>query len=98
MTDEDRATYVDSVRSVLVPGGRYFMLCFSDQQPGDQGPRRVRHDEITTSFAQGWRIDSIEPTTLDSPTDPDGSRHGSPPSLGPEAVRLTGKSRRENAC
>ncbi|MFD2399935.1 hypothetical protein ACFSVJ_28490 [Prauserella oleivorans] len=37
MTDEDRATYVDSVRSVLVPGGRYFMLCFSDQQPGDQG-------------------------------------------------------------
>jgi cyclopropane fatty-acyl-phospholipid synthase-like methyltransferase len=72
--DEDRATYVDSVRSVLVQGGRYFILCFSDQQPGDQGPRRITRNEITTSFAEGWRIDSIEPTTLDSHTDRAGIR------------------------
>jgi SAM-dependent methyltransferase len=66
--DEDRASYVDSVRSVLVPGGRYFMLGFSDRQPGDGGPRRLTRDDITTAFAEGWRIDSIERTTLDSPT------------------------------
>jgi hypothetical protein len=29
-------------------------------------------EDITACFAQGWRIDSIEATTLDSRTDPDG--------------------------
>jgi cyclopropane fatty-acyl-phospholipid synthase-like methyltransferase len=64
---EDRAAYVDSVRSVLAPGGRYFMLCFSDRQPGTGGPHRFTRDEIDAAFA-GWRIDSIERTMLDSPT------------------------------
>lgn len=85
--DKDRTVYVNSVQSVLVPGGRYFMLCFSDQQPGDQGPRRVTRDEITTAFAQGWRVDSIEPGTLDSPTDPDGIR-----------AWLVALTRKEDAC
>src|SRR5207248_2837861 len=40
-TGDDRAVYVEGLRSVLPPGGRYFMLCFSDQQPGDWGPHRV---------------------------------------------------------
>jgi len=70
---EDRPTYVDSVWSALVPGGRYFMLCFSDRQPGDGGPHRFTRDEITAAFARGWRVDSIERTTLDSPT---GGIHG----------------------
>ncbi|MGW0883537.1 class I SAM-dependent methyltransferase [Streptomyces sp. NPDC002671] len=70
--DEDRAAFVDSLRAVLTPGGRYFMLCFSDRQPGDQGPRRVTRAEITSSFADGWRVDSIEPATIDVTTDPDG--------------------------
>jgi hypothetical protein len=29
-------------------------------------------EDITTCFTDGWRIDSIEPTVLDSLTDPDG--------------------------
>lgn len=70
--DQDRAAYVRGVRSVLRPGGRYFVLCFSDRQPGDGGPRRVTRDDIDTAFADGWRIDSVERTTLDSPTRPDG--------------------------
>jgi cyclopropane fatty-acyl-phospholipid synthase-like methyltransferase len=73
-TDADRVAYVDNLRAVLVSGGRYFMLCFSDRQPGDQGPRRVTRDEITTSFTEGWRIDSIEPTTIEITTDPAGIR------------------------
>ncbi|MGW0765695.1 class I SAM-dependent methyltransferase [Streptomyces sp. NPDC002676] len=72
--DEDRAAFVDSLRAVLTPGGRYFMLCFSDRQPGDQGPRRVTRDEIASSFADGCRVDSIEPATIDVTTDPDGIR------------------------
>jgi cyclopropane fatty-acyl-phospholipid synthase-like methyltransferase len=68
--DAERATYIENVRSVLTPGGRYLMLCFSDQEPGEQGPRRVTRDDITTTFADGWRIDALEPTTLDSPAGP----------------------------
>ena len=36
--DEHRSVFVESLRAVLPPGGRYYMLCFSDRQPGDWGP------------------------------------------------------------
>src|SRR5947208_10109492 len=72
--DEDRRRYVDSLRSAIPSGGRYFMLCFSDRQPGDWGPRRVREGEILESFADGWRIDAIEPATMDITIDPNGVR------------------------
>jgi SAM-dependent methyltransferase len=69
--DEERRRYVDSLRAVVPPGGRYFMLCFSDRQPPGFGPRRVSQAEIEAAFADGWRIDAIEPVTLEV-TDPAG--------------------------
>jgi SAM-dependent methyltransferase len=74
--DDDRVAYVDSLRSVVVPGGRYFMLCFSDRQSSDGWPRvhRVTREEITASFADGWRVDSIDPSTIDITADPVGIR------------------------
>ena len=62
--DDDRARYVESLGRVLRPGGRYLMLCFSEHQPGDWGPRRVTQAEIRASFAAGWRVDSIEADRL----------------------------------
>lgn len=64
--NEDRARYVRSLRAAVVPDGRYFMLCFSDQLPGDVGPRRVSQDEIRGSFSDGWEVLSIEGTTMDA--------------------------------
>ena len=61
-SDEDRRRYVEGLASVLRPGGRLFLLCFSDQEPGTQGPRRVSRQELQDAFAQGWVIESIEPT------------------------------------
>jgi ubiquinone/menaquinone biosynthesis C-methylase UbiE len=58
--DEDRRRYVESLARVLGPGGRYFMLCFSDRQPGWFGPRRVSQEEIRAAFATGWRVDEIQ--------------------------------------
>jgi cyclopropane fatty-acyl-phospholipid synthase-like methyltransferase len=62
--DEDRARYVQSLARVLGPGGRYFMLCFSDRQPGSFGPRRVSQEEIRAVFADGWRVDEIAEATF----------------------------------
>jgi SAM-dependent methyltransferase len=72
--DDQRAPFVQSLRSAVPPGGRYFMLCFSDLQPGDRGPRRVRQEEIRDSFADGWVVDAIEEATIDITIDPDGAR------------------------
>jgi cyclopropane fatty-acyl-phospholipid synthase-like methyltransferase len=71
--DDERAQFVDSLRAVLATGGGYHMLCFSDRQPGDWGPRRVTQDEIRASFSQGWQIDSIEAAKIDINIDPNGA-------------------------
>jgi cyclopropane fatty-acyl-phospholipid synthase-like methyltransferase len=73
-TEEDRASYVAGLRSVLRRGGRYFMLGFSDREPGTGGPLRLTQDQIRTAFADGWQIDSIEPATIEITTDPAGVR------------------------
>ncbi len=69
-SDEDRQRFVASLSAVVRPGGRYFMLCFSERQPGDAGPRRVTQAEIRTSFKGAWSVDSIEPATIEVTTGP----------------------------
>jgi hypothetical protein len=49
------------------------MLCFSDQQPGDWGPRRVSKAEIQSSFADGWRVVSIESSRIEITINPEGA-------------------------
>ncbi|MGW3567793.1 DUF2218 domain-containing protein [Streptomyces sp. NPDC000941] len=72
-TSEDRAAYLRGLRTVLRPGGRYFMLGFSDRQPGELGrPHKLTAQEIRLAFAEGWCIDSIEPATIASTRHPDG--------------------------
>lgn len=72
--DEDRARFLPSLRDAVTPGGRYFMLCFSDRQPGDWGPRRITEAELRESFADGWHIDSLEPSTIEITLDPGGAK------------------------
>ena len=62
--DEPRARFVASIHRVLAPGGSYHLLVFSDAQPGDWGPRRVRRDEIDAAFANGWEVRTVERATL----------------------------------
>ena len=74
LDDTDRAAFLDSLRAAVRPGGRYFMLCFSDSQPGDWGPRRITEPEIRASFADGWRIDALERSTIEITLDPAGAQ------------------------
>jgi SAM-dependent methyltransferase len=71
--DDDRPRFVESLRAAIPPDGRYFMLCFSDRQPGEWGPRRVTQDEIKASFSNGWTVDSIEAAKFEVNIDPAGA-------------------------
>jgi cyclopropane fatty-acyl-phospholipid synthase-like methyltransferase len=58
--DKSRGRYVTSLASVLRPGGRLYLMCFSDRQPGAFGPRRVSQDELRAAFGDGWTIIAIQ--------------------------------------
>ena len=60
-SDDDRRKYVKGLATVLKPGGRIFLMCFSDEEPGTQGPRRVSKKELDDAFAKDWTIESIQP-------------------------------------
>jgi SAM-dependent methyltransferase len=66
LDDHDRAAYVASLAAATRDGGRLYLLCFSDRQPGIFGPRRVTRDELGAAFAGGWRADAVEPATMDT--------------------------------
>jgi SAM-dependent methyltransferase len=57
--DEARVRYITSLPSVLRSGGSCYLMCFSDRQPGDEGPRRVRQDELVAAFGGGWAVTDI---------------------------------------
>jgi SAM-dependent methyltransferase len=63
--DDDRQRYVEGLATVLTPDGMLYLLCFSDEEPGEQGPRRVSRGEIENLFAKGWQIESIEPSRFE---------------------------------
>jgi cyclopropane fatty-acyl-phospholipid synthase-like methyltransferase len=64
-SDTDRQRYVEGLAVVLKPGARLFLLCFSNEEPGTQGPRRVSREELRAAFATGWSMESIEPCRLE---------------------------------
>ncbi len=63
-SDEDRRRYVKGLAHVTEPGGRLFLLCFSDEEPEGQGPRRISRQELLDAFAfaDGWAVESLQPT------------------------------------
>jgi SAM-dependent methyltransferase len=66
-SDHERKDFANSLGAVLRPGGRYFMLCFSDREPADWGgPRRVTKDEIIQTFSSELKVDSIRPARFEA--------------------------------
>jgi cyclopropane fatty-acyl-phospholipid synthase-like methyltransferase len=70
---EDRPRVVESLGAVMGTGARYHMLCFSDRPQPGWVPRRVSRAEISASFSDGWKVESIEGARLDVTIDPDGA-------------------------
>lgn len=74
LSDEDRTVFANNLAAILSPAGKYFMLCFSDLEPGGYGPRRITEREIRESFRDGWSINYIRPAIFESRTRAEGSR------------------------
>src|SRR5262249_39997874 len=64
-SDADRQCYVQGLTRVLEPGGRLFLLCFSDEEPGAEGPRRVSRQELYDAFTNGWEVESVQPVHIE---------------------------------
>lgn len=71
MTDEERPVFARQVHRVLKEGGKYFMLCFSDKEPGEyELPRRVSKAEMESTFSPLFNIIYIKDSVFDSLLNP----------------------------
>jgi 2-polyprenyl-3-methyl-5-hydroxy-6-metoxy-1,4-benzoquinol methylase len=68
LADEDRPRYAASLAAAIRPGGRAFVLCWSDRNPFGYGPRRIKRREIRNTFraSAGWRVEGIVAETLET--------------------------------
>jgi SAM-dependent methyltransferase len=57
--DEERAIYIRSLARAVRPGGVVHLLCFCDQEPPGEGPRRVTQQEIRETFRGCWEVERI---------------------------------------
>ena len=58
--DRERRRFVTSLAAALTFGGRYYVLCFSERELRDGGPRRVTQAELRAAFGQPpFRVLSI---------------------------------------
>jgi len=71
-SDEDRMRYLAGLSHVTEPGGRLLLLCFSDDEPGTHGPRRVSQTEIRAAFDDASTVEEIRATRVDVRTDLEG--------------------------
>jgi 2-polyprenyl-3-methyl-5-hydroxy-6-metoxy-1,4-benzoquinol methylase len=72
-SDEERPVFVRSLATALRPGGTYHMMCFSEKEHSQGGPRRVSQAEIRHTFQDGWRINYIREARFESNIHPDGA-------------------------
>lgn len=54
---EDRARYVRGLAHVTNPGGRLYLLSFSDEETAVEGG--VSEAELHKTFAQDWEVESV---------------------------------------
>jgi len=73
-SDAERQRYAASLGAALRPGGRAFLLCWSDRNPFGRGPRRISPREIRETFGEGWWVEAVDPEWLETRL-PDGRIH-----------------------
>jgi cyclopropane fatty-acyl-phospholipid synthase-like methyltransferase len=67
---ERRPDYVRTVAGLLKRGGYFFLKCFSDRQPGTQGPHRFTPTQIREVFSSKLQVHSVTETVYQGTLDP----------------------------
>jgi cyclopropane fatty-acyl-phospholipid synthase-like methyltransferase len=73
-TDEERPAFVKGLAEVLGSEGLLHILCFSGEEPGTEGPRRISKQEIRDACHDGWEVQQTEPIHFESIPPPDGPK------------------------
>jgi len=69
----DRTAYLDGLRTVLRPGGRLFVLCYSDRHAGEPDvPHKLSRTDLESCFTDGWDLESVQATVCSSNLHADG--------------------------
>ncbi len=55
----DRQKYVNNINKLLNQNAYLLLKCFSDKEPGSEGPHRVSHNDINKHFDRRLKIISI---------------------------------------
>jgi len=74
LSDDERPIFAKQIWRVLVDGGKYFVLCFSDKEPSDEGPRKISKREIEETFSEMFKIDYIREAVFASKLHKKGAR------------------------
>ena len=67
---ERRQDYIVTVAGLLRPGGFFFLKCFSQLQPGTQGPNRFTPTQIQSIFSSHLEVHSVSETVYQGTLDP----------------------------
>jgi 2-polyprenyl-3-methyl-5-hydroxy-6-metoxy-1,4-benzoquinol methylase len=67
---ERRQEYVSTITGLLKPGAYLFLKCFSQLQPGTQGPHRFTPEQIRELFGGRLHVRSVEETVYQGTLDP----------------------------
>jgi cyclopropane fatty-acyl-phospholipid synthase-like methyltransferase len=74
-SDEDRVLYAKSVAAAVKKGGTMHILCFSNEEPGTEGPRRIGERELIELFnMKGWLVEEVAEARFETTLHADGAR------------------------
>ncbi len=65
-----RPVYARTVAGLLAPGGWLFLKCFSEEQPGTEGPHRLSPLELRGAFAGALDVVSIDRSIFEGTIEP----------------------------
>lgn len=75
LSDADRPKYLKSVTAATKSKGVLHILCFSDMEPGTDGPRRIGERELIELINNhGWLVDGVAEARFETNIHPDGAR------------------------
>ncbi len=74
--NQQRELYLKGLQHVMQPHAYLYLLCFSDREPGDWGPRRIKRSDLRQLFTpeQGFRVQAIVETRFFLQEHPQGAK------------------------